>query len=94
MAYEEHGDIKPVVSDFDCFLCGTRGVKYTEPLPDQQIESMKWCIDEIEKILKSGDETLSWTSQWLEVLKEAHTNGFHPEIPRVCPQSLVELQVC
>ena len=83
MAYEENGDVKPVVSDFDCFLIGTRGVKYSEPLPDEQIDLMKWCIDETEQILMHGDEKSSWTSQWLEVLKKAHMKGFHPETPRV-----------
>ena len=56
---------------------------YSKPLPDGQVELMKWHIDEIRKIMKHNDKA-SWTSQWLEVLKRAHTKGFHPEIPRFC----------
>ena len=36
MAYEEHGHVKPVVSDFDCFLVGSRRVQFQSPLPESQ----------------------------------------------------------
>lgn len=42
MAYEENGRVMPVVSDFDCFLIGTRGVEYKDPLPKDQLEVLKW----------------------------------------------------
>ena len=44
--------------------------------------------DEIKKILELGNADSSWTSLWLEVLKEAHMKGFHPDIPRVSPELL------
>lgn len=86
MAYEENGRVLPVVSDFDCFTIGTRGVVYTTPLPDEQVELLKWCISRIESVLDriSGDEscaTSSWTSLWLDVLKESAKQGFHPDVP-------------
>jgi hypothetical protein len=41
MAYEEHGSVKPVVSDFDCFLAGTRRIEFEKPLPPDQVDMMK-----------------------------------------------------
>ena len=81
MAYEDHGRVMPVVSDFDCFLIGTRGVQYKEPIPDDQLEVCKWCIDQIESILDGQTTASSWTSRWLDVLKTAASKGFHPTIP-------------
>lgn len=81
MAYEEDNRVMPVVSDFDCFIVGTRGVKYEAPLPDDQLEVSKWCINQIESILESEIGTSSWTSRWLEVLKDSASRGFHPHIP-------------
>ena len=77
----------PVVSDFDCFLVGTRRVQYTDPLPPDQIEVLKWCVTHIEAICekmladrqKGKNQKLPWSLLWLEVLKES---TFHPEIPQ------------
>mmetsp|Transcript_36301 Transcript_36301/g.48043 ORF Transcript_36301/g.48043 Transcript_36301/m.48043 type:complete len:689 (+) Transcript_36301:61-2127(+) len=74
MAYEEEGGVKPVVSDFDCFLFGTRGVSYHEPLPKEQVDTMHWLVSEIEKILESEKEKASWTERWLRVLREEAGN--------------------
>lgn len=81
MAYEESGRVMPVVSDFDCFIVGTRGVKYETPIPDDQLAVSKWCIDKIESILDGEATSSSWTSRWLDVLKESASKGFHPKIP-------------
>jgi len=82
IAYKEHGRIVPVVSDFDCFLVGTRNVEYTEPLPEEQIDVLEWMLDNIERILrKSAAGDSSWTSEWLEVLKASTLQGFYPKIP-------------
>jgi len=89
MAYEENGRVLPVVSDFDCFTMGTRGVAYNTPLPEEQIELLKWCVSQIGQVLderngaspKNTIET-DWTSHWLEVLKSSSTEGFHPTVPR------------
>lgn len=86
MAYEEddpssgRSRVIPVVSDFDCFLVGTRGVKYEEKLPDDQLGVLQWSVSQAENILKEK-KALSWTERWLDVLKTEATNGFHPEIP-------------
>ena len=50
MAYEENDPknnrcrVIPVVSDFDCFIVGTRGVKYEEEVPKDQIEILEWMV--------------------------------------------------
>eukprot|EP00980_Cylindrotheca_fusiformis_P005353 scaffold1138_cov128-Cylindrotheca_fusiformis.AAC.35 len=81
MAYEEDGRVMPVVSDFDCFLIGTRGVEYKEPLADDQLKVLKWCVDQVENVLDEGKQAASWTSRWLNILKTEAAKGFHPEIP-------------
>jgi len=81
MAYEESNRVMPVVSDFDCFMVGTRGVKYEEPLPDDQLDVSKWCIEQIESILESEATSSTWTSRWLEVLKNSASKGFHVTVP-------------
>ena len=78
VAYEEDNRVMPVVSDFDCFLVGTRSVAYTEPIPDDQVELVKWSLDKMESILSGPALSKTWTGAWLEVLKE---DSFHPEMP-------------
>jgi len=87
MAYEEsdnsHGRVTPVVSDFDCFLVGTRGVKFSEPLREQELSMLTKCIDEIEEILSTPQEGVDWTKRWLEVKKKQFRNDqTHQEIPQ------------
>jgi hypothetical protein len=82
MAYEEHGRVRPVVSDFDCFLAGTRGVSYSTPLPPEQLEISEWCVSRIEAILDSPPSAESWTCRWIDILKEASKQGIHPKIPQ------------
>jgi len=81
MAYEEHGSVKPVVSDFDCFLLGTRGVRFHNPLPDEQVKLVHNMIDDIEKILKDCSEgkSTNWTTGWLNQMKR-HTS--HMKMPK------------
>jgi len=74
MAYEEGdeddgGKVTPVVSDFDCFLVGTRRVEYRNELGTEELSMLKWCVDEIEGVLDSPDIGKSWTQHWLEVRK-------------------------
>ena len=86
MAYEENDPknnrcrVIPVVSDFDCFIVGTRGVKYEKEVPEDQVKVLKWMIKQTEGILDKPS-TESWTKRWLDVLKEAGNKGFHPKIP-------------
>ena len=87
MAYEENDPeydrcrIIPCVSDFDCFIVGSRGVKYEAPLPKEQVEVLQWSIDQTEKIL-AREGTESWTKRWLDVLKECgKKEGYKPTVP-------------
>jgi len=84
MAYEEHGRVLPVVSDFDCFTMGTRGFRYDVSLPEEQKELLKWSVDQIEDILDEmkPDLSKSWTACWLKVLKASASAGFRPSMPR------------
>eukprot|EP00746_Dinoflagellata_sp_MGD_P121065 gnl/MRDRNA2_/MRDRNA2_56361_c0_seq1.p1 gnl/MRDRNA2_/MRDRNA2_56361_c0~~gnl/MRDRNA2_/MRDRNA2_56361_c0_seq1.p1 ORF type:complete len:1065 (+),score=203.09 gnl/MRDRNA2_/MRDRNA2_56361_c0_seq1:103-3297(+) len=72
--------VKPVVSDFDTFTIGSRGKTY-ESLPEDQVSLAEWSLDQAERILKSPNSK-SWTSRWLEILKEEADKGFHPELPK------------
>jgi len=80
MAYEEAGRVLPVVSDFDCFLTGTSGVKYNEPFAPEQLAVMNWCVSKIEDIL-SEDKEDPWTNRWLDKLKVSAANGYNPKSP-------------
>jgi Domain found in Dishevelled, Egl-10, and Pleckstrin (DEP) len=85
MAYEENGRVRPVVSDFDPFLIGTRRVHFDPVhggLPSDQLDVLKWCVNQIGKILDSPTRPESWTNRWLEVLKRETQGGFHPLIPK------------
>jgi hypothetical protein len=82
MAYEEHGSVLPVVSDFDCFLVGSRGETFSEPLPSEQLDVLKWSVSGIEKILDSPTRPDNWTSRWLEILKEAAGDKLQAKTPR------------
>ena len=94
MAYEENedemGKVTPAVSDFDCFLVGTRGVQYRVPFGKQELSILKWCVDEIEGVLdnakeigKEGEE-VSWTRQWLDVKKKyAFDPRFQVPMPKM-----------
>jgi len=75
VAYEEHGRVIPVASDFDAFLVGTRGVNFHEPLPADQVSMMADMIEEINSILSSPATMDSWTARWLEVLKKKADRG-------------------
>ena len=87
MAYEEDygtfSKVTPVVSDFDCFLLGTRGVDFHEPLEKQEHSMLNLCVDEIEDILSNPKEQVSWTKRWLEVKKkELRIDSNFQEIPK------------
>lgn len=81
MAYEEHGMVKPVVSDFDCFLLGTRGVRFHSHLPEDQVKMVHQMVDDIEKILKDCTEgrSTNWTSAWLQEMKHHRTQVKMPK---------------
>ena len=85
MAYEENDDVTAVVSDFDCFLVGTRGVKFNESLGGQEYSVLTEGGDEIEGILSTPQDGVGWTRRWLEVKKKQCSNdksGKHQEMPK------------
>jgi len=82
IAYEDKGNVKPVVSDFDCFLVGTRRIQFDKPMPKEQVELMKWCVGQIRSILAMPPSNETWTMRWLEALKKAYEDGFHVDFPK------------
>jgi hypothetical protein len=68
VAYEENGRVRPVASDIDAFLIGSRGQSFEAPMPSEQLHLISSMLNHIEAILrvKNGD---SWTKRWLEILK-------------------------
>jgi len=79
VAYAEK-TVKPVVSDFDTFTIGSRGMKY-ESLPLDQAKLITWSLDQTENLLSNLDEN-PWMSRWLGVIKKAGEAGFHPKFPK------------
>ena len=82
MAYEEERKVIPVVSDFDCFLIGSRKFHYADPMSPEQVDLLDWCVSQIEWILESHTQTESWTARWLAILKFAAKNNFFPAMPQ------------
>ena len=67
VAYEEHGHVLPVASDFDAFLIGSKGLVYP-PTDSEQLPYLSSLLRHIESILcKPG--TKPWSQRWLEVIK-------------------------
>lgn len=65
MAHEED-HVRPVASDFDCFLLGSRHVRY-EPLPAEQVALVEKMLDKIERVL-DVPKPVGWMSSWLELV--------------------------
>ena len=63
IAYAE-AHVKPVVSDFDTFTVGSRGMRYSK-LPADQAKLITWLLQRTSEILTSLDHN-PWTSRWLE----------------------------
>jgi len=75
---EEH--VKPVVSDFDTFTVGSRGMNYEALIPEQSDLAM-WSLGHTADILAMPSAS-GWNSRWLGVLKDANEKGFHPNLPK------------
>eukprot|EP00927_Polykrikos_kofoidii_P023572 TRINITY_DN2166_c0_g1_i6.p1 TRINITY_DN2166_c0_g1~~TRINITY_DN2166_c0_g1_i6.p1 ORF type:complete len:1095 (-),score=187.03 TRINITY_DN2166_c0_g1_i6:123-3407(-) len=80
IAYAE-AYVKPVVSDFDTFTIGSKGVTYYPPLHPVQASVAKWAMERTREIFRDPGPQ-SWTSRWLKVLRQASEEGFHPEQPK------------
>jgi len=87
MAYAEERHVKPVVSDFDTFLVGSRGAKLFNDLVDEQRALVLWLLRKTEQVLLDekdgiGDEEFNWTSAWLKkVMSEEAMEKDNFEIP-------------
>ena len=71
VAYAEERHVKPVVSDFDTFLVGSRGAKPFDDLADEQRALVLWLLRKTEQVLLDenngiGKKGFNWTSAWLE----------------------------
>jgi len=86
MAYEQNDKVTPVVSDFDCFLFGTKGVPYQRSYRQRELSMLLQCIDTIGEILSSApdeNESVGWTLQWLDCMKKlVNDKSFCGEMPK------------
>ena len=81
IAHEEAVGVKPVASDIDAFVIGSKGMAAeAPPMAADQIEMLQWCVGHVEDVLREP-KAQGWTKRWLEVLKKEATNGFHPSMP-------------
>jgi len=80
IAHEEPIGVRPVASDIDAFLIGSRGMPAGPALPEEQLSLVRWCMTNVERVLNEP-KAQGWTKRWLEVLKLEATNGFHPTMP-------------
>lgn len=79
MAYAEKS-VKPVVSDFDAFLVGSKGMVF-EQLPEDQMNLVKWSVDRTEELL-SQPSVDAWASRWIKILERERKKGIRPVVPR------------
>ena len=71
LAYEQDGRVRPVASDFDCFLVGTKGKEFNTPLPEEQVDVLKRMVMRTREILADKESrSTNWTSNWLAILKK------------------------
>ena len=80
MAYEEHGRVVPVVSDFDGFLMGTKRIHFDQCLPPEQVDLVRSEIRIAQDILEgiaSGD---SWAARWM------YASSAYPKKQPIMPQ--------
>ena len=88
IAYEEKTphQVKPVVSDLDCFLVGAKGKDFNR-LPAEQIKLVGWELENIEAMLlkatdekkKGGAEKVTpWMNGWIERLRIEQEQGVKP----------------
>jgi hypothetical protein len=75
VAHEEPSGIKPVASDIDAFLVGSRAMRFPQPLPPAQCEMVSRLLTSIEGVLRAGPSPLGWNARWLEELKSSVSKG-------------------
>jgi len=91
MAYAET-TVKPVVSDFDTFLVGSRGMSYRQ-LDKEQVDLAVWTLHRTREILETPSAS-SWTTRWLEVMKVAHDQGLHPTMSKYGLGDATSIRLC
>merc|ERR1712054_733462 len=78
VAYAEK-QVKPVVSDFDALMVGSRGMVY-EGVPADQLTIASWSLERTAEILATPSAA-SWTERWSNVLHDLAEQGEHHEFP-------------
>jgi CRP-like cAMP-binding protein len=76
VAYAEQF-VKPVVSDFDTFTVGSKGIGY-EHISEAQAELISWELDQTNGILSTLDCN-PWMTRWLAIIKQT---DYHPKVPK------------
>lgn len=64
VAYEEKDRVVPVVSDFDGFTIGTKRIKFEEPMPPEQVETMKETVRTARDVVTGNTEGKFWAEKW------------------------------
>eukprot|EP00930_Biecheleria_cincta_P095959 TRINITY_DN87843_c0_g1_i1.p1 TRINITY_DN87843_c0_g1~~TRINITY_DN87843_c0_g1_i1.p1 ORF type:complete len:798 (+),score=141.58 TRINITY_DN87843_c0_g1_i1:70-2463(+) len=72
--------VKPVVSDFDTFTVGAKGMQY-ECLPNDQAKIIMWLLARTREVLSDPDHN-PWMSRWIQVIEREAAKGWHPETPK------------
>jgi len=80
MAYAETNWVKPVVSDMDALLIGSKGFRY-KPHTEEQVRLSKWSLEKLGSILESPS-AMSWHQRWVQVMKEEKAKGFIASVPK------------
>ena len=80
IAHEEAVGVRPVASDMDAFLVGSKGMGPTEPIPPDQVELVKWSLKQLDGVL-AEPKSQGWTKRWLEVLKRETSKGMSVNMP-------------
>jgi len=71
--------VTPVVSDFDAFTVGSRGMRY-DATPPEQLELANWALDHAARLL-SQPSAHGWMERWGDVIKAEAAKGFGPDVP-------------
>ena len=87
MAHEE-SQVRPVASDMDALLIGSKGMPFQVTLPEDQVVMMSWLIQRIGEVLDES-RPYGWNKRWLEVLqtKDLKTDVPMPQYGFGDPQS-------
>jgi len=74
--------VKPVVSGFDAFTVGSKGMSY-DPVPQDWAELALWALDRTAEIIKTPDHN-PWPQRWLRILEAGGAKISQPKLPLYC----------